>query len=213
MESIKYSFKTLGDLATKIKLHQEVHSESMKNKDILNQIHLSTFYQNKNLSFQNIISSSSLNWIIIDTISFIDEYEKKLTAYNYPNYSDKILLLKKINNPALRRIKKWTDLKKYRNTILVHNLTIKNKHIYSFQNPIKYNYPKNNDEVKLLSDLILIISKNIGFVFNKLVNEIDFSTSIANLILTNKNEINFKLEIKNVVNEIEAIKKSISNDN
>lgn len=203
-KEIKDSFKTLGDLATKINYLQEISDLSKSNKNKLDEIEHTGFYKKK--SYSDSVSSLALNLIIINACSFIDEYEKSLTAFNYPNYTEEILILKKINKPAIKRIKKWTDLKKYRNTVLAHNLSIKDKHIYSHKAPVKYNFPYYNNEVKLLTTLILIISKNIGFAFPKLVNEIDFSKNISDLICPIKNLIDLESEVETINTQIAKLK-------
>jgi len=207
---IIHSLKTLGDLATRIKYLAEINDLAFENKEYINTIKHRGFYEK--FTFQQSISTVSINFLFITVCSFLDEYEKKLTPLNYPNHSSEILILKKINSPAIRRIKKWIDLKNYRNTILAHNLVIKDKYIYSLEDPIKYNIPSNSTEIKLLVKLILIIAKNIGYAFPLLVNKIDYSISISDIILTNGDKIDFESEEKNILDKIEFLKKSTLND-
>ncbi len=204
MRSIEHSFKTLADLITRIKYYQQILSLSIENQDHLDVIKHNGFY--KYIRYQNSISIMSKNLIIIDSCSFIDEYQENLSPKNYNQYSEKILLLKKINSPAIKRVNKWKDLKKYRRTLLVHNLRIKGEYIYSLEEKEEYKIPNSNNEIELLVELLSIISKNIGFIFPKIVKNIDFKKKIRDHIDIIESRIDLDNEIKQIESKINKLK-------
>jgi len=59
---------------------------------------------------------------IIQTVSFLDEWDKFLGIKAEDQYKADIQKLKKIVNPAILRVKKWKGMRAVRNSMLAHNL-------------------------------------------------------------------------------------------
>jgi len=102
------------------------------------------------------ILNSLMDMNIIDSCSFLDEYEKYFGVNTEEKYKNKILEVKAICKPIIKQIKKWKDLRLVRNSFLVHNLrTRDNKMI--FRREINFDAPRGIFEVELLSNLILLL--------------------------------------------------------
>lgn len=192
---------TLFNLATLIKWVSETSEVALENKSFINQIFYSDPFYRK-IPFSRGISAISQNYLIILSCSFFDEFEKEFTPSKYPEYSEKILQVKRIVKPAIKRIKKWDGLKAHRNNILSHNLRINGISIFEFKESIEYNIPTTNDEFKLLADLIVLISQNISPVFGSIVDEIDFNNPIIDHISLKSEHIDCNAEFDRIKAEI-----------
>ena len=203
MESVIF---TLFNLATQIKWLSETSEIAIKNKNFINQITYSGFYEK--VPFAKAISGISQNHLIIYCCSFLDEFEKELTPSKYPDYSNKIIELKRITKPAMTRIKKWKDIKEHRNNIVAHNLRIKGNSIFDYIQPIKYKIPTTNGEFKLLADLIFLIAQNIAPIFPEIVQKLDFRKTINDYLSLDSEKIDCEKEFEIAENEIIKNKKS-----
>ncbi|CAN5523406.1 hypothetical protein BH11BAC3_BH11BAC3_37300 [soil metagenome] len=78
MEKLLASFKTLSHLATQIFFFIEVHETYNENADYLNKVKFKGYYAN--LPFAKAISGSLLNYSLIISSSFFDEYNEEFTS-------------------------------------------------------------------------------------------------------------------------------------
>jgi hypothetical protein len=211
MHKIIDSFKTLSHLATQIAFLEEAHLTLEANKEYLDKIKFPGFYAK--LPFSKTISGSLQNHLLIMACSFLDEYTNEFTSFKHPELKFRIESLKTITKPVLKRINKWSDLKKFRNNILAHNLRNGKKSIFSETLPtIQFNIPNSNSETILLSRLIVIITTCIANSFPDLVDEIDLSETILSRIKFNSTVVNIEYEIEQIWTEINSIKESINNN-
>lgn len=109
MEKLLASFKTLSYLATQIFFFIEVHETYAENADYLNKVKLKGHYAN--LPFAKAISGSLLNYSLIISCSFFDEYNEEFTSVKHPEYAQIINGFKKLTKPVLKRLNKWTNFK------------------------------------------------------------------------------------------------------
>ncbi len=167
MRDIVESLYTLSHIATQINLLVQVSKVSYKNGDFLDSfVELPGWYSNQRYSKS--VLAITLNDILIFANSYLDELQEELTPINYPNRADSILSFRKAIKPALRRIKKWRDLKEYRNEILVHNYRVKSRSMFSANHQAKvYNVPSKDQEILLLAELILLINKQMRTFFSE----------------------------------------------
>tara|TARA_B110000908_G_C10259523_1_gene458126 strand:+ start:3582 stop:3965 length:384 start_codon:yes stop_codon:yes gene_type:complete len=126
---MKATIFTLFSLATQIKYTSIIGQAAIEEKHYLNQIKFKELHYNK-LPYSNAVSGVCKIQLIILACSYLDEYEQQLTPIKHPEHIDSILSFKKVTKPAIDRIKKWKDLKKYRNQITAHNYRIKGKSIF-----------------------------------------------------------------------------------
>ncbi len=203
MESVVY---TLFNIATQIKWISETSILAIENNDTINQVEYDDLFYRK-IPFAKAISGICQNHLIILSCSFLDEYEKELTPTKFPYYRERIIEFKKITNPAIKRIKKWSSLKTHRNQIVAHNYRIKGVSIFQYKEPIKYIIPTTNAEYKLLADLIFLISQTFHTIFPDIVNRIDFTKSLRDSLDFKSEKISCKKEFQIIESEINKNKK------
>jgi hypothetical protein len=201
---MKSVFLILFNITTQIKWISETIQLSVFNKDYLNQIQYQGFYSQ--IPFSRAIGAIAENQLIINSCSFIDEFEKELIPSRFPKYSERIIKFKKIIKPALSRIKKWNGLRDARNHIVAHNLRIKGISVFESQKIIKYNVPSTDEEYILLADLIFLISENVKEVFPEIVQEIDFKIRLSQFVGYQSDKIDCYNEYLVIKEEIEKIK-------
>ncbi len=135
-----------------------------------------------------------------------DELNKFLFNYKPDDSSlkNRIKAYKNIIDPALEEIKKWKDIKAFRNNVLAHNG--RNYHGRSvilstkFEN---YNVPKYHSDFLVLFQLLKFITEKSGEIF---LEEKRGAEEIMNGLITNNNEIHTKNEdISKTINKINTI--------
>lgn len=105
------------------------------------------------------------NYVILEVTSFIDEYEKKFIYKQNSKLNTRILEVKEICSPIMKKIKKWKDLGAYRNSIIAHPWYKNGKS--TLPNFEDYNIPQNFIELVLLADYMRYIYVIINAEFNK----------------------------------------------
>lgn len=112
------------------------------------------------------VLNSLMDMIIIDSCSFLDEYEKYFGVKTEVAYKSRILEIKTVCKPIIKQIKKWKDLRLVRNSFLAHNLrTIDHKLI--FRGEINFNAPRGFYQVELLNHLIQLLYEVIKKEFKE----------------------------------------------
>lgn len=144
------------------------------------------------------------NNIFILAVSFLDEWNDYFTPKYLPTYSDRVLKVKRITKPALKRIAKWKDLKNGRNIIFAHNFRVKGQDIFTSTTKHNLKFPMNNTEVSLLHDLIMLMSDELLDEFTDI--EIDSQRSILDGVNFQSEQINSHEEIIKIFDEIATIK-------
>jgi hypothetical protein len=207
MQDIKNSFKTMLQILTKA---HGILSTQDKNGELhctLDKQVWGTGHFSNTPHF--ILANSYLSeYIIILICSFLDEYNDNFIPSKSILLHNRILNYRKQVKPIITRIAKWSDLKKYRNNILAHNLRLKdNTSIFSDTlEKIDYNVPNTLEEIRLLIELSTLITKNISVEFPELLENLDFNEKIidkANVPISDK--INFNQEYENVCEEIKML--------
>lgn len=110
----------------------------------------------KNYGQDSVVVDSLMILNIIDTCSFIEEYEKFFGIISEDSFKPKILEIKKICKPVISTIKKWKDLKNVRNTFFAHNSRSKTNR-FVFRDLINHKSPRTIYEIELLSHCLLLI--------------------------------------------------------
>lgn len=201
MRKIGESFQSMLQQLTQIRLL--IHTTDMikKNSDVFDKIEFEGHY--RQFPFGKSIVGSLLNYSLLKSASFLEEFNTIFTPSNYPDYRDRIILFKKIVKPVTKRIDQWKDIRNYRNQILAHNFNINNSSFFSedYEN-ILYNVPHTDAEIKLLSELLVIITNNLVFVFPEIKN-LDLNPKMMD-------KLKFKRTIVDLENEIHAIRENVA---
>lgn len=141
---------------------------------------------------------------VIDSVSFLDEYQQVFGVKTEKKYKDRIIITKAINKPLISKICEWKDLRDFRNNLLAHNLR-KGKngdYIFSIEN-LDYNAPRNLNDLFLLTNLIQFSTDTI---YSEFENEIkEFASKTTKNIKPN-NRILSKDDVSKIT--IELLKKA-----
>jgi hypothetical protein len=109
---------------------------------------------------------------VIDSVSFLDEYQQVFGVKTEKKYKDRIIITKAINKPLISKISEWKDLREFRNNLLAHNLR-KGKngdYVFSIEN-LDYNAPRNLNDLFLLTNLIQLSTDTIYSEFENEIKE------------------------------------------
>ena len=94
--------------------------------------------------------------ILMNTCSFLDEYNKHFQAKSEPEFHERILSVKKIAKPAYKKMKEWKDLREYRNNMIAHNFRI-NEDVFSFKMSGQYKVPRTYLDLVLFRKYLMMI--------------------------------------------------------
>jgi hypothetical protein len=204
---MKNTVKTILHLTTQLHWLYDTNKTIYENRQQLSTIKYKNESYNKNQFGQHLMSVAN-ELIIIKACSFLDEYNKGLAPLNYPEYSDRIKLIKTILKPATKRINKWSDLRNYRNDIIAHNLKKGTDYILNDNNKVEYNIPHTDNEMFLLCELIFMMTREIHNQFLEIVKSLNHHEKISDHLVIDKKNIDVLSEMLKVRNEIENIKLS-----
>lgn len=117
--------------------------------------------------------------IILEVVSFNEEYNIQFNSKYFNSYQNRITQIKCINKPIFREINKW-KLKEFRNNIIAHPWRDNGK----FANPDseKYLVPKNALEFSLLINYMNYAWSLVEAEFkNELNNSLHYMSEISNI--------------------------------
>lgn len=149
---------------------------------------------------------------VIDSVSFLDEYQQVFGVKTEKKFKDRIIITKSINKPLISRILEWKDLREFRNNLLAHNLRKgKNgEYIFSIEN-IDYNAPRNLNDLFLLTNLIQF---SAGTIYSEFENEIKAFASETTKEIKKNDRILTKEDVSRITIELlnKANKEKIRNN-
>jgi hypothetical protein len=96
------------------------------------------------------------NTILLDVCSYMDEYNKHFAAKAELQFKERIVELKRIAKPAVKKINKWSGLKEYRNQMIAHNFRV-NEDTFSFNKLGQYNAPRTYADIALLRKYLMMV--------------------------------------------------------
>jgi len=142
-------------------------------------------------------------YIIMDVNSYLDEYDNFFESGAETEFKPRIRIVKKIAKPVVDRLRKWKDIKNFRNQIIAHPWRI-NGSEFSLKNLGLYNTPRTFHDLLYLQTYLEIVQTVINAEFeeeSKHVNQ--YISSLKN----NSNtppvaNPNFESEIRTLVQEI-----------
>ena len=108
-------------------------------------------------------------YINLEAVSFLEEFKDGLSK-SESVYTDRIKELRKITSPILKRINKWTDLEKFRSSIIAHPWRDK-KGKFVVPNQGYFNVPRNWFEVAVLLNLMRYLWALVTAEFSKELDE------------------------------------------
>jgi hypothetical protein len=141
---------------------------------------------------------------VIDSVSFLDEYQQVYGVKTEKKYKDRIIITKAINKSLISKICEWKDLRDFRNNLLAHNLR-KGKngdYVFSIEN-LDYIAPRNINDLFLLTNLVQFSTDTIYSEFEYEIKE--FASKTTKNIKPN-DRILSKDDVSNIT--IELLKKA-----
>lgn len=122
----------------------------------------------KNKLTNQTVQLALINYVILEATSFIDEYEKRFICKGNNEIHSRILEVKAICRPVMKKVKKW-DLQAYRNSIIAHPWYKDGKS--TVPNYDEYCIPRNFIEIVILADYMNYIYTIINFEFKDEIEE------------------------------------------
>jgi hypothetical protein len=108
---------------------------------------------------------------IIESCSYLDEFENVFGVKSEKKYQKRILIVKRSTKPFIKKIKEWNDLREFRNSIVAHNLRKKDGKMALTKENLDYNTPRTMFDLVLLSNCITLTQNIINSEFNNELNE------------------------------------------
>lgn len=152
-------------------------------------------------------------YINLEAVSFLEEFKVGLAKSESIN-TDRIKEFRRITSPILKRINNWTDLEKFRSSIIAHPWRDK-KGKFVVPNQGYFNVPRNWFEFALLLNLMSYLWTLIRAEFNKEINDaLQYISTLQTVAkppndYSNLNSDHFKMA-EEVANHCKALHKSYS---
>lgn len=156
-------------------------------------------WTNKEMSHYQVL----YNTILMNTCSYLDEYNKNFLINAEYKFHERIKTLKKIAKPAIKKLNEWKDLRTYRNQIVAHNFRIDGND-FSFKKLEQYKAPRTYLDIVMLRKHLMMIHGIISAEFeNELKN--------VNSILDNFSVQEQQIDYSNVENDLKTLLSEINN--
>lgn len=116
---------------------------------------------------ERVLYVSTFSVVIIQTVSFLDEYHNFLKSTD-DELNNTINAIKKAVKPAVDQINRWKEIRDFRSNALAHNLRDRKKMITVFEKGLSsYDIPKTGNDLMVLHNCILMIKKPFESAFKK----------------------------------------------
>lgn len=149
------------------------------------------------------------NIIILETTTFLDEFNIYFAKSAPPSERMRVQEFKKIVKPILSRINQWTDLTKFRNQIVAHNWRNK-QGAFVIPDLNDYNIPRNRFEGLLLIDYLNYIWSLIMAEFpNEIIETMKYMQNKTPMDKPSPNYSNLNNELIEMASEVDALCKSL----
>lgn len=193
------SLKNILTLVTQIKiLYTQFVTVRVELRSMLNWINISDF--DKEIQLGDSLAQASLELMFIKSESVIEEYDQILNPQIFPEHREEILQFKNEIKPALKIIRRWTDRRTHRNTLVAHNLRIKGKEsIFDLDTTLEINTLTFDNDFTVLYYTLIYMTFCIGKHFRNEVRNMDRSKI--------EDKVNFSGEYKSLKESLPEIKK------
>lgn len=187
--NINDSLKTIATLTTKVKMLYRQLTHLKVNLAPLQTVQISDHDVSLSLYHSLIATTNELMFLISESI--IEEYNNILTPVNFPEHAEQILRFKSDIKPAMKRFNKWGHRRKYRNTLVAHNLRFKdNSSVFDQDTQIELNAPQFDNDFVSIYYLHLYMTHCLGQSFGiellnlnseKIIDKINFTSELTSL--------------------------------
>ncbi len=203
MKDLIYIINTLFNLHTQIKFTVTTLDRVFENKEYINNLKFNSEFFDNQIPFQTSINTVISNHCIILFWSFLEEYENFNPAKFDIDLQKRILQVRKLNKPGLDRIKKWKDLKDFRNHLVAHSFKIKGKSFFSDEiKNLEYKIPNTISEKLLFLLITELICLNIRDEFPEVFLSIDPKSKMIDKFKIIGEEINVNDEGNKILSQM-----------
>ena len=143
------------------------------------------------------------NAILMNTCSYLDEYNKIFSIHAEQEFHNRIKTVKKITKPAMKKINEWEDLRAYRNQMVAHNFRIVGND-FSFKKLGQYKAPRTYLDIVMLRKHLMMIH---GIISAEFASELQNVNSFLNNFPVKEQEIDYS----NVENDLDSVLSEINN--
>ena len=143
------------------------------------------------------------NTILMNTCSYLDEYNKKFLVNAELDFHERIKTIRKIAKPALKRLDEWEDLRSYRNQMVAHNFRIDGND-FSFKKLGKYKAPRTYLDIVILRKHLMMVH---GIISAEFGNELQNVNSFLNNFPVQEQQIDYS----NIENGLHSVLTEINN--
>lgn len=193
--SISDSLKTILSLSTNIKILYAQLSQIKLRIDTLNEVSLSN---HETIPFGKSLIATTTHLMFLYSESILEEYSEILTHVRFPSHEIQIKNFKKDAQPAMKRFKKWSDKRIYRNILIAHNLRMKDKSsIFQEGKKKNFNAPHFDNDFVIIYYLHLYMCHCLGIHFQSEIDKIDNNKII--------DKVNFTGEYSSLKTELPII--------
>lgn len=214
IQKLNQSLLTIGILTSELIRNMDLYDAILKELKNLKDYHVNVEHQPVPVSVM--IKGLILDKIILVGSSILEEADQYITAKKMPDWKQEIQELKIKVGPIRKKLSNWSDLRKYRNQILAHNLRkTDGTSIFDTRNGMhEFNVPKNNGERVLFFELIRAYTELLFKHFIDYQNQMNFETTILDCIQFSSDDIDLVFELReienfrnnhNLSNQIEAL--------
>ncbi len=152
-------------------------------------------------SDENALWVSTCSIILIQTVSFLDEFDNFIKS-NDIELNNTIKAIKKAVKPALKQIKQWVELRDFRNNVLAHNLRNEKKAISVFRRGLSsYDIPKSGSDFAVLVSSVSMIKKTFESAFGEKILKVQIAIDRNEQPLKG-NRFNNQTEAEDVISRI-----------
>lgn len=147
------------------------------------------------------ITVSICSMTIIQAVSFLDEYNN-FTKSSNESLNKTIIEIKKTVKPALKKINEWSEIRKFRNNVLAHNLRYTDKSISVFSKGLSsYDVPQNGSDFEVFRHCILMIKDVFASTFKENLEKVQLAIDNAQYNKVKSRYSNFQ-EVEEAVEKI-----------
>ncbi len=205
-ENLQNSLRTLLILSIQmgriVKLMETVYNNPELYNPLIINVH------GKDFPIKEMLLKNSTDQYILQLVAFLDEWNTELTPLKIPEYSSKILKLKKLAKPILKKIKTWTGVDSYRNILIAHNHKINGVSIFQNTTPVHFKVPNDLSEFILIDKLVTyLMALTVGEFKDESVLQMKFDFYSFfdfpnNPVNVQSEFFRIKQEVDQIINEI-----------
>jgi hypothetical protein len=203
IEKLRITKSTLNFLFAQMALLFSSCTEVVHHKEKFN-THVAEL--DRSITLYQTVTLGLINYYLVIACSFMEEWENELNESRIEGFAREIRKLKRIVKPAVKQIKLWTGLKKFRNIALAHNLRGKDRQsIYHQDSVLDFKIPRSAGDLLLLNMMIGLITSEMNDHFKDVEISVD-NNALTRMFLRETDDNDAMETFRNVLKEVASLK-------